>query len=102
GLYKGKVDINITGKESKEVYLKVTFANPSGQILNVPLTLNDDAKYGTQPFYKTSPTDATGGSNATYIPLILNRDANTLSLNIPDAGLAIFGVEVVYKTVNRY
>ncbi|MBQ9428382.1 MAG: S-layer homology domain-containing protein, partial [Clostridia bacterium] len=47
GLYKGKVDINITGKESKEVYLKVTFANPSGQILNVPLTLNDDAKYGT-------------------------------------------------------
>ena len=100
--YVGKVEITVNGKEAEEVFLKLRFANPDGRILNVPVTLNGDAEYGTVPFYKTAPTVSTDNGDVTYIPVILNRDVNTVTLDTGDSGLCIHAVEVVYKAVNRY
>ena len=101
GKYTGKVEITVNGKAEKEVFLKVTFANPTGKLLDAYVTLNGDSEYGTVPFSKTDSTVA-NSANAAYVPLILSQDVNTVTLDTGDSGLYIYSVEVVEPIVNRY
>ena len=101
GKYTGKVNITVNGKSPKEAFLKITFANESGTILPLAVTLNADSKYGTVPFHKTAAADGTP-VNTVYVPLILDKENNTVMLDTGDTGLYIYGVEVVSRVQNRF
>ena len=98
--YTGRVTLTVNGKEEREVCLKVYFANPTGKLANVPVTLNGET-YATVPFYKTETT-ASASANVTCFPILFQNDVNTVTLDTGDTGLYIYKVEVVHKLQNRF
>ncbi len=99
--YTGVVTIEIRGKLEKEAFLKVNFANPSGKLCDIPVTLNGDTSYGVIPVYKTA-TEASSTADCVYIPVVLDKDINTVTLDTMETGLYIYDTEVVYKAVDRW
>lgn len=95
--YTGIVNIGVSGKFGKEVFLKITFSNVNSSICDVKVSLNGDTDYGVVPFYKTTANINGTNANCVYIPVILNQVNNTISLDLGDIPLCINDVEVVYK-----
>jgi|GEM_PF-504699 len=93
----GITTVQIAGKYQnkggREAYLKVTFANTTGNVVNVPVTLNG-AAYATIPFYATGKTAAQNAADATYIPFAFSAESSTVTLT-PPAGMQIRSAEVV-------
>jgi len=100
--YSGIVNLSITGKLDREAFLKITFANTNNSICDVKVSLNGDENYGTVPFYKTSPDIGNSNSDTVYIPVVLNQELNTLSLDLGVNAMHIFNVEVVYNSIERW
>ncbi len=92
--YDSKIDISVSGKSDKEVYLKVYFANISGGIVDGAVSVNGD-NFRTTPFYKTGETVTEGGADCVYIPVVLKDNQNTITIDISGSSLYISKVEVV-------
>ncbi|MBQ8837294.1 MAG: S-layer homology domain-containing protein [Clostridia bacterium] len=94
-LYKGAVGVAVNANTTKEVYLKVTFANTTGQRVDVNINL-DGAIYGAVPLSKTGLAK-TDGSNTTYIPVIAKNGKTeyNITLNTGSSSVYIYDVELV-------
>ncbi len=95
--YDGMLDISISGKANGEVWLKVYFANITGGIVDAAVTVNGD-DFRTVPFYKTGTVVTTGASDCVYIPVVLDKDINTVTLNFGGASLYVSDVQLVTVT----
>ena len=95
GKYENSVRITVDGKSSREVLLKCTFANPSNAIVDAKITVNGES-FGTVPFYKTGVL-AKNGADVAYIPVVLNKDVNTVDLAYDGKVLYMKNVEAVIE-----
>ena len=95
GKYENSVRITVDGKSSREVLLKCTFANPSNAIVDAKITVNGES-FGTVPFYKTGAL-AKNGADVAYIPVVLNKDVNTVDLAYDGKVLYMKNVEAVIE-----
>ena len=89
--------MQIDGSHTKQVYLKLRFANTTGQIVNADVTVNGTS-FNTVPFYKTGPAYTEGGTDCVYIPIVLNSAQNTVTLDIGTNKLIITSAEIVTVT----
>lgn len=93
--YKDLVTVKVDSKLEREAYLKITFANSTGKVLDGKLTVNG-ASYGTAPIYKTGPKLSSEGCDTVYIPLVLLKDSNTVFIDIGTGSrIDIYDVSVV-------
>ena len=92
--YSGKIDITVKGTSAKEAWLKVYFANTTGGIVDAAVTVNGD-NFRTVPFYKTGTVVRDGAADCVYIPVVLSKDINTVTLDIGEASLYVSEVQVV-------
>ncbi|MBQ9428433.1 MAG: S-layer homology domain-containing protein, partial [Clostridia bacterium] len=97
GKFTDQVTLTVNGKADREVYLKLTFANPGDIVFDAPLTALGET-YATIPFYKTGKDATMVGANATYIPLILKDDTTTLTFALGANTLVLTGAEVITVT----
>ncbi len=88
GAFTGKISFTVDGKCAKQVYLKLTFANQSGFILDGKVTVNGTS-FNTVPFYKTGATYADGAVDCVYIPVLLTADKNTVTLDMGNDALLV-------------
>ncbi|MBQ7661207.1 MAG: S-layer homology domain-containing protein [Clostridia bacterium] len=93
----GKIGFTITGRVAKEVYLKLTFANPGDAVFDGVLTVGGK-DYAGIPFYKTGAGAENPGANAVYIPLILKDDTTAITLDLGANSLYLSGAEVLTVT----
>jgi hypothetical protein len=96
--YKGVIKMDVTSESEKEIYLKVTFRNPSSAILDVAITVNGRV-YASGGFYKTAK-DTAGMKQADfiYLPIILKNGENTVKLDLANNRVYIDSVELVDVT----
>lgn len=94
GKYTKEISFEIQGKADKEVYLKLIYSNTCGKTVNASILLNGN-EYATVPFYKTGSDVSDSSQDFVYIPIILNEDVNTVSLNIGSDSLYIRSAEIV-------
>ncbi len=92
GTYTGEVHIPVLGKAEREVLLKVTFANPASTAVRTAVRVNGE-DFGTAPFYPTGTVKA--AADATYIPVLLQGEQTTVTLDFDKASVYIDSVEVV-------
>ena len=94
GKYTGTVQISVNAHTDKEAYLKLTFANPVGKVVNASLQVAGKA-YATAPLYKTGTV--TDANDAVYIPLIAEggKTAYTVSLDLGTNAVYLYGAELV-------
>ena len=97
GKYTKEIAFEVQGKADREVYLKLTFSNTCGKTVDASILLNGK-EYASVPFYKTGSDVMTNGCDFIYIPVILNEDVNTISLNIGSNALYISAAEIVTVT----
>ena len=92
--YSGKLNINVSANTSKEVYLKLTFANPVGKTVNTEVRLAN-LGYAGVPFYKTGA--ATDCDDAVYIPVIARDGATdyTVTIDFGGSGVYVYSAELV-------
>ena len=95
GKYENSVRITVDGKSAREVLLKCTFANPSNAIVDAKITVNGES-FDTVPFYKTGALTKTG-VDVTYIPVVLDKDVNTVDLAYDGKVLYMKNVEAVIE-----
>ncbi len=77
GKCTGGFGITVSEKLEREVYLKITFSNISGFLIDGKITVNGK-EIGTAPFYRTGDKLYDGNGDAVYIPLLLNSDVNEI------------------------
>ena len=94
GKYTGKIDFAIEGKAQKEVLLKLTFANPTGKTIDAAVTVNGD-NFNVAPIYATGTEVLANAVDAVYIPILLQADTNTVTLDVGASSLCIQKAEVV-------
>ncbi len=92
--YSKTVEFEIEGKADAEVYLKLTFSNPNGRMMNVPMTVGGEA-YASIPFYKTGETVEGNTCDCVYIPVILEDDSNTVTMDFGTGTLYIHDAQIV-------
>ena len=94
-LYTGAVGIAVKADTTKEVYLKLTFANTNGKRVDANINL-DGSIYGAVPFSITGST-ADAGSNTVYIPVIAKNGKTeyNLTINTGSSPLYIYSAELV-------
>lgn len=97
GKYTKEIAFEVQGKADREVYLKLTFSNTCGKMVDASILLNGK-EYASVPFYKTGSDVMTNGCDFIYIPVILNEDVNTISFNIGSNALYISAAEIVTVT----
>lgn len=85
--------ITVFGKGEREVLLKLTFANTADETVNVSFTVNGD-DFNVAPFYRTGEADE-NSADVTYIPILLSKDKNTVTLTPDKEGLRIINAETV-------
>ena len=90
----GKTQITVNGKVDGEVLLKVTFANPGSATVNASVTVNGE-DFKTAAFYKTGTTVDASAVDATYIPVLLSKQQNTIVLSTGSNTLHIQSIEIV-------
>ena len=95
GKYENSVRITVDGKSAREVLLKCTFANPSNAIVDAKITVNGES-FDTVPFYKTG-TITKNGVDVAYIPVVLDKDVNTVDLAYDGKVLYMKNVEAVIE-----
>ena len=97
GKYTGKVNIEVNANTSKEVCLKLTFANPVGKTLNTDIRVGNYG-YAGAPFYKTGAS--TDCDDVIYIPVIAKDGATTYTVTIDFGSSAVYlyGAEPVTVT----
>ncbi len=100
GMYTGQLELTITGSAAKEVYLKLTFANPNGRIVNAPMTVGEE-HYAAIPFYKTGDEVYENSRDCVYIPVILENDVNTVTLDLGNAQMYIPSAQIVTVSDRR-
>lgn len=93
GKYENSLRITVDGKSTHEVLLKCSFANPSSAVLDAKITVNGES-FGTVPFYKTGAL-AEGGADVAYIPVVLEKDINTVDLAFDGKTLYMKNVEAI-------
>ena len=93
--YKGVVKMDVTSESEKEIYLKVTFRNPSSAIVDVAVSTNGRA-YASGAFHKTAK-DITGMTQVdfVYLPVVLKNGENTVKLDLGNNRVYIDSVELV-------
>lgn len=94
GTYTGKINLTVSGKQKKEVYLKVAFANTTGGVVNAAITVNGDS-FNTVPFCKTGLADYGKPNDCVYIPVYLGETQNQVTIDIGRKLLRIDSVECV-------
>ena len=94
GSYNGKISFEINGKTEGEVYMKVYFSNTTGGIVDASVTVNGDT-FRTVPFYKTGTVSAPDSSDFVYVPILLTKDTNKVTLDVGTNALYITGAEIV-------
>ncbi|MBQ9428422.1 MAG: ADP-ribosylglycohydrolase family protein [Clostridia bacterium] len=92
--YDGRIDFAIDGKADGQVRLKVYFANTGGGIVDGAITVNGD-NFRTVPFYKTGADVRDGAADCVYIPILLQKDSNTVSIDLGGASLYVSAVQLV-------
>jgi hypothetical protein len=96
--YKGVIKMDVTSESEKEIYLKVTFRNPSSAILDVAISVNGRV-YASGGFYKTAK-DTAGMKQVDfiYLPVIFKNGENTVKLDLGNNRVYIDSVELVDVT----
>ena len=94
--YTGKLEIKLNCKEAGEHYLKLTFANSTDKIVDLPLTVNGK-KYASVALYKTASAQGMQSADCLYIPIYLDEGENTLS-SIFAPTLYVYSAELVDVT----
>ncbi|MBQ2325149.1 MAG: ADP-ribosylglycohydrolase family protein [Clostridia bacterium] len=93
--YKGIVTVNVNSTTAREAYLKVRFANTTGTIVDVAVSVNNRA-YATAAFYKTYHLDSgMQFEDFVYIPVVLKEGENTVKLNTESKTVTIYDVSFI-------
>ena len=94
GKYSGTVQVSVHANTSKEVYLKLTFANPVGKTVNMTLQVDGKA-YAGVPLYKTGA--AAEVADTVYIPLLAEggKTAYTVSLDLGTNAVYLYDIQLV-------
>lgn len=92
-VYSGNISFTINSQTKQEAYLKLTFANTTGKIVDLPITVNRK-KYASAALYKTSAADLMKNADSVYIPIVLNKGENTVSINL-SSSVSIYSAEFV-------
>ncbi len=98
---KTMIKISADGKSAGEILLKLNFANTSGAIQDAKIFVNGDS-FGVVPFYKTGARGSADGADTVYIPVVLEKNKNSIILEVDSDDLRILGAEfvtVVKRTV---
>ncbi len=88
--------LTVNSETNKEAYLKITFANPNGEIKKLPLTVNY-LKYATMGLYKTCETEGMEGVDCVYVPLTLIKGENSI-VSTYSGAIYVYSVEYVELT----
>ncbi len=95
---KTMIKVAAEGKSGGEVLLKLNFANTSGAIQDAKVFINGDS-FGVVPFYKTGARDSADGADTVYVPVVLEKNKNSIIFEVNSDELRILGAEFV--TVNK-
>lgn len=95
GVYTGAVVINIESETDKEVLLKVEFANATGAIADVAVSVNS-RNYATAALYKTYSDDCgMEYEDSVYIPVVMKKGENKVKLDLGRCKATIRKVSLV-------
>ncbi len=92
--YTQKIDFSINSQTKKEAYLKLTFANTTDSVVNLPIEINN-IKYSTASLYKTCESGNMKNIETVYIPLTLLEGNNIVSMNFGAKTIHIYEAEYV-------
>lgn len=92
-VYDKKITMTLNSKSAGEYYLKLTFANTTDKIVDLPLTVNYK-KYASAALYKTAAMDGAQNVDCVYIPIALIEGDNTVS-SIFSSAVSIYSAELV-------
>ncbi|MBQ5809353.1 MAG: hypothetical protein IIW21_06315, partial [Clostridia bacterium] len=95
---KTMLKIAAEGRSNGEILLKLNFANTSGSIRDAKIFVNGDP-FGTVPFYKTGANGSPDGADTLYIPVLLEKNSNSIILEMSTSSVRILGAEFV--TLNK-
>ena len=95
---KTMLKIAAEGKSEGEILLKVNFANTSGSIQDAKIFVNGDS-FGTVPFYKTGAFGSEDGADTLYIPVVLEKNKNSIIFEMGTGSVRILSAEFV--TLNK-
>ncbi len=79
--FVGSVAMSITAETDKEVYLKITFANTTGLVVNGKLYIAGRS-YATAAFYKTGKALYADAADTLYIPIVLQKGENRVTMDL--------------------
>lgn len=88
--------VTVNGRFDKEVFLRIVFENTADENVDVAVSVNGDS-FNCAPFYKTGRA-AENTADATYIPLLLTSDVNTITLSKSNEDLTFISAEIVSVT----
>lgn len=94
--YNGAISMTVNTKSAGEYYLKLTFANDTNKIVDLPITVNYK-KYATASLYKSASKDGWQSVDCLYIPIVLIEGENTVSSTFT-SNVYIYSVELVEVT----
>ena len=91
---KTMAKVSAEGRSDGEIMLKLNFANTSGTIIDAKIYVNGNS-FGVVPFYKTGAKGSADGADTVYVPVVLEKNKNSIIIEANTDNLRILSAEFV-------